>query len=406
MAFLQIKSTNPNFSFVLKKNPSSPMLIKQVRQGTAFGYYSKNKENEYNVFFRDNTDEASFSEEFTYLNSSQYSSAQFILTAISDFFSSNLKKQDEKDVKGFTNSLFINSLDIKHIKLIESLEIYFPKISFNYQDKGFKKISLTIETKESLHYLINAAALIALFNIFTKYDFIDEGLTEKYLNSILVVDAHYFIRYMFKKNFFSNKKFKQLKEKLEQSTNWDMKLTLGDNMLSRRHFVEDNLNFTNTIVDVGCGEGYYLPLAKKVEEYTAIDVNPKELEKAKRKAKKKGLENISFLKSIKDLKTNKPTDFIFIEVMEHMPLKEAKKIIKTITNDNNFNSLLISTPNKDFNKYYAVDGFRHDDHHYEMTKTEFQTFCQESFAGLQYKIIDIGDSVNGETPTQGVKVWK
>ncbi len=40
MAFMQIGSTNPKFSFILKKNPESGMIVRSVREGHLFGYYS------------------------------------------------------------------------------------------------------------------------------------------------------------------------------------------------------------------------------------------------------------------------------------------------------------------------------------------------------------------------------
>ena len=82
MAFLQLRSTNPNFSFLLKKNPASSMIAKELRKGVLFGYYSDAGQT-FNAYFRDAFNEISYPEykdqEFEYVNSTRYSSAQFVL---------------------------------------------------------------------------------------------------------------------------------------------------------------------------------------------------------------------------------------------------------------------------------------------------------------------------------------
>ena len=405
MAFIQISSSNPEFSFFIKKNPSSPMQIKPLRKGTVFGYYSKNNTKEYNIFFRDNGDDSSFGDEFSYLNTAQFSSAEFILNALSLFLSHNLKKQDEKDTDGFSHSIMINCLEVRSLDFVEYLKKYFDEISFSYEEINHKHIKLTLTSEKSLHHLLNNLALIVVFNLFNRFEYIEESLLEKYVNCIKVIDAPYFIRYLFKR-FLPNKKFKLLKETLEDSKKAEISLTSGNNMDTRKRFVSNNLSFTRPIVDLGCGDGAYLPLSKKVSQYIAIDKDPTELEKSKLKAQRKEFDNIKFLTSLKDLKVDEPFDLIFIEVMEHMPMKEAKSIITEILKLKNLKTLLITTPNSSFNKNYAIEGFRHDDHDFELNEKEFKKFCETHFSEFEYKIVDIGDKVDGVAPTQGVVLCK
>ena len=74
MAFLQIKSNNPDISYVLLKNPASGMQIKSVRKGTAFGYYDT--DTSFNVYFKDSETEVSYKshpdEDFEYMNQLEY----------------------------------------------------------------------------------------------------------------------------------------------------------------------------------------------------------------------------------------------------------------------------------------------------------------------------------------------
>ena len=40
MAIVQIKSTHPNFSFLIKKNPNSGMMLRSIHKGVAYGWYT------------------------------------------------------------------------------------------------------------------------------------------------------------------------------------------------------------------------------------------------------------------------------------------------------------------------------------------------------------------------------
>lgn len=99
MAIFQLKSNNPDFSYIIAKNPSSGMSIKTIRKGNAFAWYST--EDTYNVYFKDADNEISYKEQaeemFEYLNTTRYCSTLFPLNAINTFFSSAFKKLHEKD---------------------------------------------------------------------------------------------------------------------------------------------------------------------------------------------------------------------------------------------------------------------------------------------------------------------
>jgi len=72
----------------------------------------------------------------------------------------------------------------------------------------------------------------------------------------------------------------------------------------------------------------------------------------------------------------------------------------------NFETLVITTPNADFNQFYEVSGFRHDDHQWELGKVDFEAWIQGVFAHypVEFSFVAIGDSVNKITTTQGVIV--
>ena len=89
MAYVQIKSDNNFLSWILSKNPDSGILGKKMRQGQAWGYFSNNNINEYNVLFQEGADEISFKkdkdEKYEYINVSKYNSSIFVISAIDDF---------------------------------------------------------------------------------------------------------------------------------------------------------------------------------------------------------------------------------------------------------------------------------------------------------------------------------
>src|SRR4051794_20917521 len=110
MAILELYSLNPDFSFIIGKNPSSGMLIKSIRKGKAFGWYPD--ETRYAIYFKDGENEISYPKEkdetFEYLNVSRFNSPIFPLSAITDFFASASKKIHPADTDGFTNEVSIN----------------------------------------------------------------------------------------------------------------------------------------------------------------------------------------------------------------------------------------------------------------------------------------------------------
>lgn len=61
MAIVQLQSANPAFSFIIRKNPSSGMMLREIRKGIGHGWYSDS--NTYNVYFKDADNEVSYQKE-------------------------------------------------------------------------------------------------------------------------------------------------------------------------------------------------------------------------------------------------------------------------------------------------------------------------------------------------------
>ena len=149
MAIIQLKSTNPSFSFIIRKNPQSGMLIRSVRKGLAYGWYTD--QFCFNIYFKDADNEVSYKkaagETFEYLNVSRYNTPLFPMNAIAEFFSSAFKEQPENDSEGFQNTFFINMIHVERMYYLDFFQKHFPDCRFTSHHLAHKSYSLTVSTK-------------------------------------------------------------------------------------------------------------------------------------------------------------------------------------------------------------------------------------------------------------------
>ena len=136
----------------------------------------------------------------------------------------------------------------------------------------------------------------------------------------------------------------------------------------------------------------------------------------KRLARKK-LDNVTVLESFEAFtlslasKEVPDMDIICVEVIEHMEKAEATALIReVITFGKQYaRTLIVTSPNADFNVNYGLDtAYRHDDHKFEFTEKEFTEWvaeigevCKETPA----EIFGIGDTVDGVVTTLGVQFF-
>lgn len=397
-----------------QKNPNSGMLLRSVRKGMAYGWYTDAQT--FNVYFKDADNEISYKqheqESFEYLNVSRYNTPLFPLNAISEFFSAPLKVQGEADTEGYEHTFHINMIHVELERYIHFFEKHLLDFTFELTHLAHKSYSLTVKTKKSMYELLHTVSVLCLFlSIFGK-EFIDisDSILSKYIKSIHVMDAPFYIRSLFVRNFLSSRdRFRRYKAELERTDKYDIQFAYGGTGLQRRQYIGNVLPFDKAIVDVGCGEGFYaLSFAGKIEDsYYAIDINEELLEKVKRKAEARELENIVTCSSIDQFLesySGERVDVILTEVIEHMSLEEAEQLIRQICAKVDFDRFIITTPNADFNRYYELSGFRHDDHKWELGEAAFRQWMIGIIGNLdvQGEFVAIGDCVNQITTTQGV----
>ena len=425
MAFLQIQSDNPNFSFILKKNPSSGMQTKSVRKGIAFGYYS-DEDHTYNIFFKDAANEISYPEfkdqEFEYTNTTRYASSLFVINAISDFVRDALKKQTEHDVEGYSNTVILNMMLLENQRVLSAFKFHFNDVcTISEVSLTGKYYRITFNTKKPINYLLNMVNLFASFIVMkneSEYLYIDEETVEKYFQSLQVIDAPYFIRYSFKTDLLRGPKlFDKYKPLLETSSRYPIRMVFGDTIKMRYDWVASKISTEHNIVDVGCGSGKYVfnlaPRLNKGCQYIAIDTDPDIRDSLNNKVKIKELSNVVVLDNIDAVPTfagsnTEPIDFLLTEVLEHMPLTEAMSTLQKCLNHPRFNAAYITTPNKDFNPFYfdSETQLRHSEHIFEFTECGFIEWLQSFDMPLCVIYCPIGDIVDGKPTTLGAIVTR
>lgn len=416
MAIVQVKSSNPKFTFLIKKNPETGMQLRPVRQGMACGWYSDNAT--FNVYFKDRDNDISYKqreeESFEYLNVSRYNTPLFPLNAINEFFSAPFKSQDDRDESGYEHTFFINMIHVERIRYIEFFEKHMKEYTFALEHRAHKSYSLKVTTQKSLYHLLHVVSVLCLFLSMFGDEHIDisDAILDKYIRSLNVIDAPFYIRSLFARNFLTTReRYRKYRADVEQTSRYAISLEYGGTAMQRRNFISGVLPFNKPILDVGCGEGFYaIPFAGKIEStYYAVDVNEELLEVVARKAAARQVDNIATFHSLDhflETYNEEKVDVILTEVIEHMDTEAAAALIRQICNQVYFERLIITTPNADFNRYYELDGYRHEDHKWEMGMEEFRQWFADTVVGLNkaYEFVPIGDCVDGTHTTQGVIV--
>jgi 2-polyprenyl-3-methyl-5-hydroxy-6-metoxy-1,4-benzoquinol methylase len=424
MALLQLRSTNPDLSFIIMKNPATGLVMRENRQGILSGWFSKGRTDEYNVWFKDSDTEVSYKafedESFEYVNTTRFASAMFVINALGDFFGSTFKKQQEKDVVGFDNELTINILHAIDPKYMTIFQQHFIDFNLEMVEVAPRNWRVTIKTKRTIRDLLNYVNLLAVFNVLkngTDFFMVEDATVAKYMAAMTAIDAPYFVRYVFKVNLLrSPKLFAKYKPALEASKIYDrLELIHGNTGMQREDTVKAKLGaLENQILDIGCGEGNFVrKLAGKLPEgvqYLAVDIDEGCRQEVESLVRRKQFENVQIFANLSDLPSvTEKTDVLMVEVIEHMPMADAEALVREVFKPGRINigSVTMTTPNKEFNKFYDMheDHVRHDDHHFELTPDEWNAFLLRTIpVGYMVETYWIGDVVNGIPTTLAAKV--
>lgn len=415
MAICSVSSSNPELSYVVVKNPTSPMLVKSVRRGRGFGFFDRRADqNRYVMFFKDAETEVSFkahpNEDFEHVNTTRYDTALWPLVAISDFLDSALKKESEHDRPGFKNVFEMNMILVSNYRYLAVLAKHFARIGFEVIDtpvcKDHYRIVVSTETR-TIRELLNAVLLLAL-TLVTKNDTdylpIDEGNLAKYMRAVETIDAPYNVRGLIRSNFMRPRKlYEKFLGLLNMSKSHGYSFVYGDAATARLEFMKANLPkpLTGTVLDFGCGEGRQtMVVAEDHPEIQVVAVDKDEDCRAivTKRADRKSLTNIQVEAALTDAQDKRLLEdlqlVLAMEVLEHMPYAESAAYMAGLLKLG-APKVLLTLPNGAFNRHLGItdDEFRHDDHHWEPNFESLVGFLNATVTGYDWTISGVGDIV-------------
>lgn len=424
---LKIKSNNKHLLDILYKNPDTDngLYFKSLKNGQVVG--NAVNENYYEVIFQD-TKYSYLPEESNQIDYQSYCSPLVILHICKELFGHILKSKEEFSEKPIEwlemtqgeadnesctieiPSFFIDSTWFRNGKFLPAK--YFEGVSVEQQSNRIFK--LTISAK-SIFEAFNLLALVSLFthvtNDYGMFTYIDDQLAQKYGRILTNIDnVPYFVFYLFiMRAIKSERQFNELKpafEKYLEGNGLKANLVLQGTYLQRINFITQQLELDIPILDIGCGEfKYYKKMMAKgfTAPYYAVDQDPAFERISENIARRYEEDNLVFYKSLEEFESESLINVLLTEVVEHNPLEKAKElIVKALSY--NFNKVIITTPNAEFNQFYNMDSeMRHDDHYFEPTRQEFCDLIMECAKKEEVNIefFQLGDSLNGIQPTQG-----
>src|SRR5690606_20881562 len=141
-------------------------------------------------------------------------------------------------------------------------------------------------------------------------------------------------------------------------------------------------------VDFGSGEGKLavkLGFIDGVEEILAVEPSQVETMKAVRRFEKvENKENFVEPATLWgslfyfDERLKGKDLMILCEVIEHIDEQRLPNVFELILQQYAPKSLIVTTPNREYNEVYDMDDhFRHDDHRFEWTRQEFRDWCEQ-----------------------------
>lgn len=424
---IKITSNNDYLLDILFKNPNTDfgLYFKSLKNGQIVG--NAIDKHHYDVVFQD-TKYSYLPEESNQIDYQSYCSPLVILHICNELFGHILKSKDEFSAKEISwhnitqgeadtesctievPSFYIDSNWYRNNKFL--LTKYFDGIEIVQQSSRVFK--LTVSAK-SIFEAINLLALVALFthvtNNYSVYTYIDDQLAQKYGRILTNIDnVPYFVFYLFiMRAVKSPRQFQELKPVFEsylEKSGLKADLVLEGTYRQRVQFITSNLEKDIPVLDIGCGELTYYKKMMALNftaPYYAVDTDSQFERLAQNIARRYDEDNLVFFNSLDEFNSDEQVNILLTEVIEHNPIEDAKELIRKALSYN-FNKLLITTPNVEFNQFYNMDSeMRHDDHHFEPTREEFESLIGECLSDnkLNVTFFQLGDSLNGIQPTQG-----
>ncbi|EGF91479.1 methyltransferase domain protein [Asticcacaulis biprosthecium C19] len=155
-----------------------------------------------------------------------------------------------------------------------------------------------------------------------------------------------------------------------------------------------------TVVDMGCGEGRLVGMLSKdlaFEKITGCDVSLRALEIARARLNfdrlpEFQLKRIHLLQTSLTYRDKRLTGYeaaTVIEVIEHLEPERLEAFTRSIFKDAAPGLVILTTPNAEYNALFdnlPAGQFRHHDHRFEWTRSEFETWARTTAERFGYAV--------------------
>jgi len=421
MTILTVGSSNPQFSFILSKNPatiqeSKTPFKRQVRKGNIYGWFSKPDNSEFRILFKDSDLENSFSEngEFEYLDLTRYASPYSPIQIINEALRS-AALGNELDIP-IANSAYVEVVIQANPRIVNWLKIkgecQIEMTPLNKDVSNFiHKVKVTGPTVSAVLNTLQIICIIVTLSDESLYVPMNKEVVFKYLRSLNSADAPYALRHLFISRAITNRPLFEEARKLGILDTATMTFQMGNNQNQRLNAVRSILStkgVSDCLLDIGCGElSHSLKLSPDYTQILAFEVDPEICEINSLRLKKRKIENIDVINQRFDMEflSSNPSiaennDVLLSEVLEHMDRKESIEILKAILNGGEGpTNVVVTMPNHAFNVNYGLEGqFRHDDHKWEPDLKDLSDFLSSIATPKHFdvEVSALGDVINSE----------
>jgi 3' terminal RNA ribose 2'-O-methyltransferase Hen1 len=163
-----------------------------------------------------------------------------------------------------------------------------------------------------------------------------------------------------------------------------------------------------SVADLGCGEGRLLSKLineNQITKLIGLDVSVYALERAKSRLRLDRIaeykrDKLTLLQGSLTYRDKRIEGFdavCVVEVLEHMDIDRLPAFERTVFEFAAPRTVILTTPNKDYNKNYesmSEGAMRHHDHRFEWTRAEFRSWTEDVCRRFGYSVVrsEIGDT--------------
>ncbi|WP_419887071.1 3' terminal RNA ribose 2'-O-methyltransferase Hen1 [Neobacillus niacini] len=361
-----------------------------------------------------------------YINDREFAVSSLFITTIRKALGTALNGKPDSEYLPWVDNQFDMKLafgpvstDFRDQELADLFEPMGYKVVIERGESTIRKKSsarfVTISGRQSVqNALMHVSILIPVIDNYKHY-FLDEREVEKLerygegwlethpLKQIIVKRALRFNALISQSKYYEKKPYVRNQEESPKTRLNDLRYEAILNIIR-------TLPQRETVVDLGAGEGrlsVQLGFVEGVKEILSIEPSNKSrlkaIERFGQVIDKEGfVEPQSLAGSLFyfDSRLQNKDIIILCEVIEHIDENRLPNIVDTILGEYRPKTLIVTTPNQEYNVLYDMDeAMRHDDHRFEWTRAEFAKHVEAWKKRYPYQVSIQG--IGEEHPTYG-----